>query len=130
MALYMIITRKFAGREHAIITTFQTSIIGAVLLSAALPVQWITPLPAQWGLMMLLGLVAVVGHYCIVVASEHAEASLLAPLSYTEMIMAVAVGWWFFGDFPDVWTFTGVAILIGCALYISWRERSVKVRTP
>jgi drug/metabolite transporter (DMT)-like permease len=40
------------------------------------------------------------------------------------MIMAVAAGWYFFKDFPDRWTFVGVAILIACAIYISYREHS------
>jgi drug/metabolite transporter (DMT)-like permease len=40
------------------------------------------------------------------------------------MIMAVAAGWYFFGDFPDLWTFVGVGILIACAIYISVRERA------
>jgi drug/metabolite transporter (DMT)-like permease len=39
------------------------------------------------------------------------------------MIMAVVCGWWFFGDFPDRWTFVGVGVLIACAIYISYRER-------
>ena len=72
---------------------------------------------------MLLGAFAIAGHYLITRAYDYAEASLLSPFNYTEIIMAVAVGWWFFGDFPDNWTFVGVAILITCAIYISWRER-------
>ena len=56
-------------------------------------------------------------------AYDFAEASLLAPLGYSEMIMAVVLGWYFFGDFPDKWTFVGVGILIACAIYISYRER-------
>ena len=48
---------------------------------------------------------------------------MLAPLAYAEMIMAIAAGWWFFGDFPDGWTFLGLAILVASAVYISWRER-------
>ena len=59
----------------------------------------------------------------IIRAYDHAEASLLAPLAYSEMIMATALGWYIFGDFPDLWTFVGVAILIASAIYISWRER-------
>ena len=40
------------------------------------------------------------------------------------MLMAVAAGWDFFGDFPDVWTFVGVGILIACAVFISLSERA------
>ena len=60
--------------------------------------------------------------------ADIAEASLLAPLAYTEMIMATAAGWWFFGDFPDRWTFIGVGVLIACAIYISYRERKHGIR--
>jgi drug/metabolite transporter (DMT)-like permease len=84
---------------------------------------WKTPTYTQWGLFVLLALIACLGHYLIVKAYDYAEASLLAPLAYTEMIMATFAGWYFFGDFPDYWTFVGVSVLISSAIYISWRER-------
>jgi drug/metabolite transporter (DMT)-like permease len=43
------------------------------------------------------------------------------------MITAVGAGWWFFGDFPDRWTFFGVGLLIACAIYISLRERALNI---
>ena len=64
----------------------------------------------------------------IVRAYDHAEASLLAPLSYTEMVTSTVMGLIFFGDFPDGWTLAGVAVLIACALYISMRERAAGLR--
>ena len=75
------------------------------------------------GFVQLLAFFATFAHYLIVRAYDHAEASTLAPLSYTEIIMAVIAGYWFFGDFPDRWTFIGVGILIASAIYISHRER-------
>ena len=44
--------------------------------------------------------------------------------------MATVAGWWFFGDFPDRWTFLGVAILIASAIYISVRERAHNIPPP
>jgi drug/metabolite transporter (DMT)-like permease len=122
-ALYLILTRKIASQADPIVTMFQTNAMGAVMASLALPFVWHTPSWEQWGLLAVLALVATLGHYLMVAAYRFAEASLLAPLSYGEMIMAVVCGWWFFGDFPDRWTFTGVGILIACAVYISYRER-------
>ncbi|MFN4143437.1 DMT family transporter [Aestuariivirga sp.] len=123
LAIYMLLTRKIAGSAPAMVTTFYTSLMGAIIVSALVVLVWEPPTPSQWGLFVLLALIANGGHYLIVKAYDHAEASLLAPLAYTEMIMATAVGWYFFGDFPDLWTFVGVAILIACAIYISVRER-------
>lgn len=124
LAIYMLLTRRIAGSADAMVTTFYTSLMGAIMMSAVAIFVWHPMTPAQWGLSILLATFATGGHYLIIKAYDHAEASLLAPLSYTEMIMAVAAGWWFFGDFPDVWTFVGVGILIACAIYISLRERA------
>ena len=123
LALYMLLTRRIAGGTSAMTTTFITSLAGAVLASVAVVFVWQTPTAQQWGLFVLLAFIATSGHYLIVRAYDYAEASLLAPLGYTEMIMAVILGWYFFGDFPDAWTFVGVGILIACAIYISYRER-------
>lgn len=127
MALYMLITRRLARDENAIMTTFHTSAIGAAMMSLIVPFAWQTPDAAQWALLLLMAAVAVLGHFLIARAYTMAEASLLAPLVYTEMIMATLAGWWFFRDVPDRWTVIGVSVLITCAIYISIRERAAGV---
>lgn len=124
LACYFVMTRAISGQAHAMVTTFQTSLLGGLILSAVIWTVWVPPSPTQWALFVALAFIATFGHLMIVRAYDHAEASLLAPLAYTEMITSVALGWWFFDDFPDLWTFVGVAILISCALYISMRERA------
>lgn len=124
LACYFVMTRAISGQAHALVTTFQTSLLGGLMLSAVIWSVWVWPTPLQWALMLALAFIATSGHLMIVRAYDHAEASLLAPLAYTEIITSVALGWWFFNDFPDGWTFLGVAILIACAIYISMRERA------
>ncbi|MGL4321274.1 MAG: DMT family transporter [Paracoccaceae bacterium] len=130
LALYFLMTRRIAGATPAMVTTYDTSIMGALILSAAMPFLWEPPTPHTWLLFAALGVIATLGHWLIVRAYDHGEASLLAPLAYTEMIGAVAVGWAFFGDFPDGWTFVGVAVLIASAIYISARERKRGIAGP
>ncbi|MDR0810336.1 MAG: DMT family transporter [Gemmobacter sp.] len=130
LALFMLITRRMAGQDHPMVITFHTSLIGAAAVSLVLWPFWQAPTAGQWLLFVALGFIATAGHYLIVMAYDRAEASLLAPLAYTEMIMSVVVGWWFFGDFPDIWTFAGVGVLIGCAIYISVREHRVRQTGP
>nr|WP_298681779.1 DMT family transporter [uncultured Dongia sp.] len=127
LAIYMLLTRKISGRANAMVTTFHTNVVGSLITTVAVVFFWQPPTLEQWLLFPLLGLIATIGHSLIVKAYDHAEASLLAPLAYAEMIMAVAAGWYFFGDFPDRWTFVGVGILIACAIYISYRERVRKL---
>ena len=128
LALYFLLTRLIAGEQKAIVTTFHTNLLGAVMTSALVPLVWITPTQTDWLLFLALAAIANFGHYFIVRAYDHAEASLLAPLAYTEMITSTLLGLLFFGDFPDRYTFLGVAILISCAIYISVRERNPSQR--
>lgn len=127
---YFVMTRARAGREDANVLTFQTNAIGALGLTFLLPLGWQMPAPHQWLMLAGVGVIATFGHLLITRAYEQAEASLLAPLAFTEIIVAVLVGWWFFGDLPDRWTVLGVAVLIGSAIYISVRERRVRHIAP
>ncbi len=123
LALYFVVTRRMAGSVDAMQTTFQTNIVGTAILSVAMVWYWQPLAMDQWGWLMLVGFVAAFGHFLIVRAYENADASLLAPLAYAEIINAINLGWLFFADFPDRWTFLGVSILIASAIHVSWRER-------
>jgi drug/metabolite transporter (DMT)-like permease len=61
----------------------------------------------------------------LVLAFARAPASLLAPLSYTQMIWAVVAGVLVFGDAPDVITWLGMAViaLSGVLVAVSGKDR-------
>jgi drug/metabolite transporter (DMT)-like permease len=119
LALYLLITRRIAGAAPAMLTTFRTNLMGAVISSILVVFVWQNPEPWQWPLLVALAAIANLGHYLIVRAYDHAEASLLAPLGYAEMVTSTLMGWVFFNQLPDGFTVLGVAILIACAIYIS-----------
>jgi len=126
-ALSLLLTRKLAGSSSALATTFYNSLFGAIIASIVVVYFWKAPDLHQIMLFILLALIGTAGNYLTVLACEYAEVSLLAPFGYAEMINAVFAGWYFFGDFPDRWTFVGVAILVACAIYISYRERLKRI---
>ena len=124
MALYTLITRKYARNESPLMTTFHTTLLGVPMMSIALPFVWKAPSVSEWELLVLLAAIGVFCHFLIARAYTMAEASLLAPLAYTEMVMATVAGWWFFSEMPDNWTMLGVSILIACAIYICINENT------
>jgi drug/metabolite transporter (DMT)-like permease len=76
--------------------------------------------------MAAMGVVAASGHFLLIKALEVSQASLLAPFSYSEIIMTTLIGYFIFGDFPDRWTWLGIAVVIASGIYISLRERKVR----
>jgi drug/metabolite transporter (DMT)-like permease len=126
-AAVVLLSRKLAGGSSALANTFYTSLYGAVLASIVMLWQWQMPTLAQWAMMFGIAALGISCNYLIIKAFEWCEASLLAPFGYAEMINAVTAGWFFFGDFPDFWTFVGVGILVACALWMSNHERRKSV---
>ena len=129
-AITLLLTRKLAGSSSALANTFYTSLFGSIFAGLALIPFWHTPSLNEVLVMLLMSTIGTTANFLTVLAMQFAEASLLAPFGYTEMINAVLGGWLFFGDFPDSWTFVGVAVLIACALYISIRERGLASTAP
>lgn len=121
MAAYAIVVRSGAGRRTALSATFQTHACAALIALPLMIFVWQAPTADQWLTGIALALVGLAGQYLIVRAYDHCEASLLAPLSYTEIATSTLASWWFFRELPDGWTYAGVAVLIGCALVVARR---------
>lgn len=123
-ALYQILTRKVAGAEHPLTSLVWGAIVGAVLFSAMAPTYWRAPDRAgHWALLGLIGLLASIGHYLLILAYEYADATLLAPFSYTMMIWALLLGYLVFGQLPDGWSFAGMGVIVAAGLFLAGRQR-------
>lgn len=68
-----------------------------------------------------------VGYQTIVLAMRIGEISFVAPLRYTSLIWAIAIGMVFFGEKPDLWMITGVVVIVGSGLYTFYRENKRNV---
>jgi drug/metabolite transporter (DMT)-like permease len=121
-ALYQIVTRRLSATDHPLTTLFFSGLMGAIVFTILVPYFWRWPSAIDWVLLALVGIVGALAHYALIRAVEGAAVSLLAPFSYTQIIMATAIGYLWFGDFPDRFTILGAAIIILCGLYIAHRE--------
>ena len=120
--VYLIITRKLSTSDNPLLTLLMTGMVGAILVSAIIPFYWVKPSLNQWSLMAGIGIFACIGHLFLILSLKYADASKLAPLGYTEIIPNVLIGYYFFSELPDNWTYVGLLIIILSGLYISRRE--------
>ena len=123
---YLIITRKLSSSDNPLLTLLLTGVVGAIIISFVMPFVWIKPTLNQWSMMAAIGIFACVGHLFIILSLKYADASKLAPFSYFEIVTNIIIGYYFFSDFPDEWTFLGLFIIILSGIYISRRENIVK----
>ena len=123
---YLIITRKLSSSDNPLLTLLLTGVVGAIIISFVMPFVWIKPTFNQWSMMAATGIFACIGHLFIILSLKYADASKLAPFSYFEIVTNIIIGYYFFSDFPDKWTFLGLFIIILSGIYISRRENIVK----
>ena len=122
-ACTLIMTRMMSGREHAITTMTYSSIVGVGILSALVPFVWVAP---SWHDIMfgiLIGIASTAGQWIVVLAFRYADASVLAPFSYTQLLWVSVLGFVIFGEIPDIWTVVGAVFIVASGLYTAHRER-------
>lgn len=121
---------KTLSRDHRPVTL----LIWANLLSSVmlLPVAvWTWPETAptlqEWSMIGLMGISGLFGQYFYIRAMSVGDASFLSPIDYVRLPMAAAVDWLLFQLLPGPWVWAGTAIIIAATLYITLRERRLKL---
>ncbi len=129
-SLYQVLTSRLARSEDALKLNFYTGWVGALLLSAALPLFW-QPLqdPALLGLLCLVGLSGTVGHFLFGAAFGRAPAATLAPYLYAQIGFAMLAGWLVFGHVPGPLEFAGIARIAACGSAAAWLAARLPARS-
>jgi drug/metabolite transporter (DMT)-like permease len=120
--VYLIITRKLHTVDNPLLTLLITGVVGAIISSLFVPIVWINLSQSQWLWLALMGIFACLGHLLLIYSLRYADASKLAPFGYFEIITNIILGYYFFKDFPDLWTFAGLFIIISSGIYVFRRE--------
>jgi drug/metabolite transporter (DMT)-like permease len=119
----LVMTRMLSGKESTITTMTYSSIVGLGILTALVPLVWVAPSWHDILFGILIGVSSTAGQWIVVLAFRYADASVLAPFSYTQLLWVSILGFLIFGEVPDVWTVTGAAIIVASGLYTAHRER-------
>ena len=120
--VYLIITRKLHTVDNPLLTLLITGVVGVIISSLFVPIIWVNLSQSQWLWLALMGIFACLGHLLLIYSLIYADASKLAPFGYFEIVTTIILGYYFFEDFPDIWTFTGLFIIIFSGIYILRRE--------
>jgi drug/metabolite transporter (DMT)-like permease len=123
-ALAMMFLRAMsgAGREHAITITFYFSLTSTICGGLTAIAGWTIPTAEQWLFIVMVGVLGVGGQLLMTFSYRYVEASTIAPLDYSNLLIAVAFGYVFFDEIPRISTWVGAPLVIAAGLIILWRE--------
>ncbi len=121
-ALFVLVTRRLAGGDPPLVTTFLTGLGALAVTSLVAPFVWVDVSMVHAGPIIGMGALGCVFSILVILAYERASASQLAPFGYVEIAAAAAVGWVMFRDFPDALTWVGIAVISASGIVIALRE--------
>ncbi len=127
-ALMMITARLYGAKERLWAMVFYATLVPMLVSATLLPSIWQTPHGLHWLGFFAAGVLGVGAISCITLAFRYAPAALAAPFDYTAMVWAVLLGWWLWGEVPDLWVFVGAGVIIASGVAIAVHERRVAIK--
>jgi len=114
---------KVMTRDHSPMTLLVwAAALGVVFSLPPALFVWRWPAPGDLVLLGLMGVLATITQGAYIKGMQEGEAAVMAPIDYTRLLFAVALGFVLFHETPSPLTIFGAAIIIISTLYITVRE--------
>lgn len=118
--------KQLSGEVSAAVIVGMLSITVTIGL---LPFAYAVWVPVSWedvGWLFLVACFATAGHYSMTLAFAAAPLTVTQPVTFLQLIWAVLLGYFVFGEGVDGWVIFGGAVILGSVTFITWREARAK----
>lgn len=123
-AIAMIII-KILSRTESSLTIVAWMGISMCILSIG-PALWVwQPMTVEnllW--LLLVGVFGTIAQVSISQSLKEADPTAVLPFDFLKMIWASVLGYWFFAETPDIFTWIGAAVIFSSGMLIVFRERN------
>lgn len=111
VGMVFVLVRYLGNREHhlTIINYFMTI---SILVSALFFQYWRMPMPEEWLPLIMIGIFGLIGQVFMTIAFQTEETSVLAPFKYMELVYALIMGFFFFGETYSWLPFLGIILIV------------------
>ena len=125
-AVYLILTRYVSRSDTAITSFFWTGIGGTVTMSLISLYIWDDILKEDYLWLLIMCVLSAGSHFMMVKTLQVAEASVVQPFSYLQLVFGSIIGVTIFSESIDLMIILGALVVIGSGLFTTWREYKIK----
>jgi drug/metabolite transporter (DMT)-like permease len=112
LALIAVSIRKLHETEHAF-TIVQAFCLYGTLLGCLLFFPYFKwPSLNEWILVVLMGTIGTIGQTTFTMAFKFEETAIIQPYSFFEIVFAVLIGWFYWGQAPALHAIIGMALIV------------------
>jgi drug/metabolite transporter (DMT)-like permease len=122
----LLVVKVLTRSDSGMTIVFYSSVFFTLFAAGPAFYYWTWPTGEQLALMITIGIMALVGHLAMAKALKEADATAIMPIDFTRLLWAAAVGYLWFGEFPELWTWVGGAVVFASTIYITYRESRAK----
>jgi drug/metabolite transporter (DMT)-like permease len=109
--------RSMAHRESTITIMLYQCVILCLIYVGPATWWWVWPTATEWWLLLTIGVVGTLAQYLFTRGCQIGEASALAPLEFSRLLIAAVIGYFVFLEVPSLTTLIGATIIIGSTVY-------------
>ncbi len=102
------------------------SLLSMIVGLLTLPFGWVMPNKFEFFLLIFTGLVGSVANILLTVSLRYAEASLVTPTKYLNLVFAILLGYFIWSEIPKLLTLVGAGLIIISSVIIFMRESELK----
>ncbi len=106
------LTRRLAQVDSPLIILFYMTLIQLPLGFGPAMGSWVTPAPAVWPWLLVVGVTALSGHYCMARAFALADATVVVPMDFLRLPLIAVVGYLFYGEPIDGFVLGGAVVML------------------
>jgi len=125
-ALALIIVKRISQWDSVVCIVGWNAILLTVFSIGPALYEWQSPSLTELGWLILIGVLATVGHLAMTTAFKLGDASVIFPMDFARLIWASVIGYLAFAEIPDLWTWAGGLIIFASTAYITYRESQIK----
>lgn len=131
-ALASIVVRKIGKEERGVVMILYPMMTNLLVTAVVLPFVYVEVPIGDLGLLAIDALLVLIAMALLVAAYSQAEAIVVAPMQYSQIIWATLFGIVLFDEYPEWQTYLGTAVIAASGLYILRREATsdVSENTP
>jgi S-adenosylmethionine uptake transporter len=121
-SLVAVIIRKIGRDERSAVLLLYPMMANALVMGAILPFVYVPVDGVHFAMFAAMSALGFAGGLLIIAAYKSADAAIVAPMQYSQLLWAAVFGYFIFAEFPDFWTWVGAGTIIASGLYIVLRE--------
>ncbi|WP_238363935.1 DMT family transporter [Mesobacterium pallidum] len=126
LGIELIFIKRLSGREGPVQILLVNNGIGLTIATLAMLAVWQPPTMAQWAALAGIGALMASAQVCFVNAMARADASFVSPFFYATLVFATLYDFAIFGVAPDLVSTLGMALILGGAGLLAWREGRIR----